>query len=214
MSTPVDPPPRHGFVSDLVARILAFIDRPWKAAVIILLLLIGGAGALIWDKRDVLVEGMFTKKVYAPVLVTVFEEQFTRLRQATGTGLIMFWGVSLTQNDIVFIAGEEDGKAWYPHDQNMPDQLPAIGDNRDPENVLAIVQGRNICNNVETAQGSGLIIRYMRTHAYQRFCIIPVKPPRSILIAILVMAWKKPLTAREEIEAMSIATDVADSTYR
>jgi hypothetical protein len=214
MNTPVEPSPRHGFVSELVARILAFIDRPWKALVVMALLLMLGIGAIAWDKRDAIIGGMFHKKVYAPVLVTVLEEQFSRLQQGTGANLVMFWGLSIASNDIEFIAGQKDGKAWNPTDFNIPTQLPAIGENRDPSNVIAIMQGDHACTDIATANGTGLLIRYMRTQGYQRFCLVPVKPPRTMVIAILVLAWKKALMPREEIEAMSIATDVADSTYR
>lgn len=98
--------PRAGYLSTL----LAYIDRPWKAVVVVVLVLVGGAGWIAYEKRDVLIENWMTPS--EPELRTaLIPDALGVLATETSADLIQVWSVDLPANTQQFIAARRhDGE--------------------------------------------------------------------------------------------------------
>ena len=55
-----DQPPPSGIVTGVVDRFIKFVDRPWKAVTVIVLVVICGVGWFVYEKRDELFEAWLT----------------------------------------------------------------------------------------------------------------------------------------------------------
>ena len=54
-----DQPPQ-GTIAGIIDRVLKFIDKPWKAATIVILFIVIGGGWIVYEKRDELFEAWLT----------------------------------------------------------------------------------------------------------------------------------------------------------
>src|SRR5262245_7480277 len=140
MST--EPPRSSGGLLDLVGRVLTFIDKPWKAITIVVLIVVLGFGAIIWQAKERLIDYFVPQYKVQQQLrgATHVEDLLRQLRRSTRVDLIMVWSVNLGSSTIKFVAGQTlDGKSWNPNSYDLPDELPALIDRSNAIDAIEVI---------------------------------------------------------------------------
>ena len=162
-----DPP--AGGVAGIVDRILRFMDRPWKAVAVVVLLILCGAGWIIYDKRDTLFEVWLTpdtpelKKSEVPLALD-------RLASETNADLVQIWAVDLPSNSQWFLgARRHDGERPVVP---APRRLPIIDHTSDISRLVDVLDGRPTC--VDLEKTGTPVARRLAERGMHRGCAIPI----------------------------------------
>jgi hypothetical protein len=202
------PPNAPGGFSGLVGQVLSFIDKPWKAVVVVVLIFILGIGYLIWDQREALIKH-YTQTQEKTVLKADLSREMRIILQGTRSDIVTVWSLDIGANQVNFVAGMNRGDgAWSPSDIDVPNELPAIIDGTDSKAVVRMLKGLNIC--IYTEKGWGILLRRASLAGYKRICIIPITPYRVAPIAAIALIWKEAVPDEEERAAVSLADNEGD----
>ncbi len=198
------PPP--GGITGILGQILKFIDAPWKAAVVVLLFIVGGTGWIFYQHRDDIIEDWLTPS--SPALkVADVPKALDKLIEETGADLVQIWEVDLGSNSQRFIAARRRDKA-QPEIQT-PRRLPIIITTSDAKTLVDVLSGNPVCHDI-TESGSPLARRLV-TNGMKRGCGIPIPPTSEAFIGAIYLAWSTPPAANVEYEAVSAAREIARS---
>lgn len=193
------PPP-----SGVVAAIAAYVDRPWKAAVVIAFFVIGGFGWVLYEKRDAIIENWMTPD--QPELRTALvPEALEKLAEATDADLVQVWAVDLAVNSQQFIAARRrDGeRPVIP----SPRRLPVITTASSAKTLVDVLNGHPVCVDLTTT-GTPLTER-LAQRGMKRGCAIPIPPSAEAFVGVVYIAWLNPPDQRTEDVAVGAARDVA-----
>ena len=93
---------------DLIGRILAYMDKPWKVAAIAGLGILAGAGWFIWDQKDKVAEHFLTGQHEASHLKSreTLAALLAQLVAFDDTALAMVWAIDIRSNALRFRTGE------------------------------------------------------------------------------------------------------------
>lgn len=195
---------RPGGLSGLLAQLLGYIDRPWKALVIGLLFIVGGVGWALYEKRDELFESWMTPS--APTLkVADVPAALDSLASEADADLVQIWAVDLASNTQRFIAARRrDGeRPVIP----SPRSLPIIVHISDAKALVDVLNGTPVCVEI-TAQGTPFA-RRLADRGMKRGCAIPVPPSPDSFVGVIYLAWAtRPEGGAEEV-AVRVAREVA-----
>ena len=117
-------------------------DRPWKAFALAGLLIVGGAGWIIYEKRDTLLEAWLTPTT--PELRTdAIPAALAKLTTETDADIVQIWAVDLGSNSQTFLgARRHDGeRPVIP----SPRRLPIIVHSSDIKALVAVMDGAPAC---------------------------------------------------------------------
>jgi len=196
-------PPPSG-IAGILAQVFAYIDTPWKAAAVVLLFLVGGAGWVLYEKRDTLVEAWMTPD--QPELRTALvPEALEKLAEATDADLVQIWSIDLAANSQQFIAARRrDGeRPVIP----SPRRLPVITTASSAKALVDVLNGYPVCVEL-TAMGTPLAER-LAQRGMRRGCAVPIPPSAESFVGIVYIAWLNPPDQRAEDVAVGAARDVA-----
>lgn len=195
---------RPGGLSGLLAQLLGYIDRPWKAGVVVLLFIVGGIGWVLYEKRDELFESWMTPS--SPTLkVADVPAALDSLASEADADLVQIWAVNLASNTQRFIAARRrDGeRPVIP----SPRSLPIIVHTSDAKALVDALNGTPVCIEI-TAQGTPLA-RRLAARGMKRGCAIPVPPSPDSFVGVIYLAWAtRPESGAEEV-AVRVAREVA-----
>jgi len=192
--------PRAGYLSTL----LAYIDRPWKAVVVVVLVLVAGFAWVAYEKRDVLIENWMTPS--APELKTaLIPDALGILTTETSADLVQIWSIDLPTNVQQFYAARRhDGeRPVIP----TPRRLPVITSVSSVKALVDVLAGHPICVDLDV-MGTPLAER-LAQRGMKRGCAVPIPPNAEALVGIIYLAWIKPPDERSENVAVGAARDVA-----
>jgi hypothetical protein len=183
----------------IVDRILSYASTPWKAATIILSVLIGGIGLIVYENREDIVEEFLTPS--HPVLKTEnVPEALDKLAADSGADLVQLWSVDLGTNSQTFIAARrrDEGVPVVP----TPRRLPIIVEVTDIAALTRILEGNPAC--IELAAIGSPLVKRLAERGMKHGCAIPIPPSAQHFIGIIYLAWLT--TPDADAEKLAIRT--------
>ena len=188
----------------IIASLLAYVDRPWRAFALAGLAVLALAGWLIWDKRDTLFEAWLTPS--APELKTAMvPEALDKLTQETNADIVQIWAVDLSANSQWFL-----GARLHTGERPVipsPRRLPVIVAASDVRVLIDVLEGTPSCLDL-TATGSPLA-RRLEERGMKRGCAVPIPPGPQSFVGIIYLAWAVATDASNEIVAVGAAREIA-----
>ena len=193
-----------GAVTGIVGRVLAFMDRPWKAVAIVVLLILCGTGWIVYDKRDELFEAWMTPSVAALITADV-PDALVKLISETNADMVQIWQVDLVTNSQWFIgARRNDGERPVVP---SPRRLPIIDQTSDVRRLIDVLEGHPTCVDL-TAVGTP-VARRLAERGMERGCAIPIPPSPDSFVGVIYLAWMKRTDESNENVAVGAARVVA-----
>ena len=204
MSEPDPKPPQSSGLSGLLGQVFAYIDKPWKAVVVVALIIIGGGMWILYDKREEFLEAWLTpNRVY--LKINEVPDALEKAVQESGADLVQIWQVDLEQNSQRFVAARrKDGqRAAIPE----PRRLPIITNAVDVKGLADVISGNPYCIDL-TAKGSA-INRRLFDRGFLRGCAIPIPPSPVAFVGVIYIAWETRQEASVEDVAIGAMRDIA-----
>jgi hypothetical protein len=191
-------------VTETINRVLAFMDRPWKAVVIVVLIVIGGVGWVLYDKRQELFEVWLTPDT--PELKTAdIPEALLKLTTETSADLVQVWAVDLPTNSQWFLgARRHDGeRPVIP----SPRRLPIIDHTSDVRKLVDVLEGHPTC--VDLSTNGTPVARRLAERGMERGCAVPIPPNPESFVGVIYLAWAKRTDVSNENVAVGAAREIA-----
>ena len=191
-------------MSEYLSALLAYIDRPWKVAAVVVLVLVGGFGWVLYEKRDAIIENWLTPS--EPFLrTTLIADALSVLATETSADLLQVWEIDLPANKQQFYAARrKDGeRPVIP----TPRRLPVITTVSSAKALVDVLEGRPVCVDLND-QGTPLAER-LAQRGMKRGCAVPIPPTSEALVGVIYLAWLVPPDERSENVAIGAARDVA-----
>jgi hypothetical protein len=190
-------------VTGLIGRVLQFMDEPWKAIIVIVLVIICGVGWIVYEKRDVLFDAWLTPST-SELKTADIPEALNKLAQETDADLIQIWQVDLASNSQWFLgARRHDGeRPVIP----SPRRLPII-DHTDIRHLVDVLEGHPIC--VDLTINGTPVARRLAERGMKRGCGIPIPPNPESFVGVIYLAWSVPTDVSNENVAVGAAREVA-----
>ena len=189
-----------GRLSALVGRVLAYMDRPWKAIVVIVLVVLLGLGWAAWQERERLFD-LFTPDGHTELDTGALPAALADLIVQTHADVAAVWSVNLTANAAHFEQGRRrGGGAWM----FAPARVPAIVTTSDPNALVGLLGGDTVCDGLDNPQS--LVMQRFLEEGMQRLCVTPI-PPEGNLIGLLTLAWHEPPSAAAEAAEIGVAEE-------
>lgn len=204
---PPSRPPAHeqAGTSGLLGQVLSFIDKPWKVAAVVILFVVGGAGWIVYEKREQLLESWLTPSAVALKTGEV-PAALEKLVELTGADLIQIWEIDLGANVQRFIgARRHDGQRPVIPE---PRRLPVITARSDMKVLVDILGGRPACADISSATHSPVIAR-LADRGFKRACAVPIPPGPEAFVGIIYMAWVTAPEVSVEDVAVQAAREIA-----
>lgn len=190
--------------SGLVAALLAYADRPWRAVVVVVLLIVGGVGWVAYERRDAIIESWLTPT--EPYLrTTLVPAALDKLVIETSADLAQVWEINLISNAQTFLAARRaDGERPVVP---SPRRLPIITSASDARTLVALLDGAPVCVDINAA-GTPLVERFAN-RGMRRGCAVPIPPNSESFVGVVYIAWAVPPDERSETVAVAAARDIA-----
>lgn len=191
-------------LTGLVDRVLRFIDKPWKAVVIVWLAFMVFAGWIVYEKRAELFEAWMTPST--PELKTdAIPEALTKLATETNADLVQIWAVDLNTNSQWFLgARRHDGeRPVIP----SPRRLPIIDHTSDVRRLVDILDGQPVC--VDLLTTGTPVARRLAERGMKRGCAIPIPPSPESFVGVIYLAWPVQTDSSNENVAIGAAREIA-----
>jgi hypothetical protein len=203
----VSPPPdKAGGIAGLIGQLLAYIDRPWKLAAVVVLFLVGGAAWVVYEKRDELFEAWLT-----PSALTLktggIPDALDKLVAESGADLVQIWSVDLASNSQRFIAARrKDGERPVIPD---PRRLPMIVRTSDMKVLVDVLNGNPACADL-TPSVSSPVVHRLAERGMTRACAVPIPPTPESFVGVIYVSWiKRPEEPDAELNAVGAAREIA-----
>jgi hypothetical protein len=194
----------------LVAALFAYIDRPWKVAAVIVLVLVGGAAWVAYEKRDELVEAWLTPEA-AELNTHDIPAALDTLIEESGAELVQIWAVDLPANSQRFL-GARNSNGERPVIPS-PRRLPIIVAATDLEALVAILGGHPAC--VDAIERVSPLLRRLADRGMHRVCGIPIPPgDGDAFVGVIYLAWRDAPDTSAEGVAIAAAREIAGKLVR
>jgi hypothetical protein len=171
---------------------------------VVVLLLIGGIGWTLYQKRDMLFEAWLTPS--SPELKTAdVPDALEKLAMETDADLVQIWAVELSSNSQWFIgARRHDGeRPVIP----SPRRLPIIDHMSDARRLVDILEGHPVC--VDFLPNGTPVARRLFERGMRRGCAVPIPPNPEYFVGTIYLAWEKAPDESSENVAVGAAREVA-----
>jgi hypothetical protein len=203
-----DPPSRRDYsgAAGILAAVLAFIDRPWKVGALVVLMIVGGGGYVLYEQRAQIAQAVLARRVTPHLDLQAFAKLAPGIvRDAHAYGVLLL-EVRLGDNVAIVRDGlDRDGRVWIP----LGGPHPAISESTDPAMLVKFLRNEPVCFDVSAgtpnAEGAAAATRFRIT----RLCMIEVPPIFGIMCGALVIGWQEPPDLTTERQAALIMEDAA-----
>lgn len=193
-------------ISGIISQIFSYIDRPWKAVVVVVLILVCGTGYVLYQHQDQLIESWLTPDQIS-LNTKDIPKALDKLAESTGVDLIQIWSVDLPSNTQRFVgARRPDGnRPVIP----SPRSLPIITHISDARILVDVLNGNPVCLNT-TATGSPLA-RRLADRNIKWGCAIPIPTSPNALVGVIYLAWQTQPEPITQDVAVRLAREISDS---
>lgn len=191
------PPPEKLNAASLLDRLLSYADKPWKAIVILLAIVICGIGYIIWIERARIADAVLERTIGKSSLnVEAFVEEAPRLLRDTRGDLVLLVEIKLIDNLMIDRIGiDPDGNRWVP--STGPQQFLLPGSNM--QWLVQFLANDVVCIDMATALNEDA--KALAARGYVRGCIVAVPPILGVNAGALAVAWKQVPTEVVETRA-------------
>lgn len=181
----------------VLERLLTYADRPWKAIVMIVLLVLAGIGWLLWDQRARIADAVLHEPITSPaLLISRFVRDADQLLRDTRGDVAVLIELHLTDNvSIDRIGIDRDGTRWVP----VEGPQPALSYDSAMPFVVRFLRNETVCFDTDKAVSEDA--RSLLASGYKRGCVVSVPPVLGVGVGALLIAWKVPLLASAETRA-------------
>jgi len=180
-------------------RLLAFMTSPWKAAAVVVLVIVCGGLYLLYLERARIADYVLTRAgERAQLDQAAFLAGAPRLLRDTRADLAVLVEINLADNlqtDLIGI--DTSDNRWVP--STGPQQALL------PESSMPLLV-RFLANEVvcaDTSQAVNEDMKIMAEKGYTRTCLVAVPPILGVSLGGLVVAWKQPLMPAVEVRVTS-----------
>jgi len=196
-SSPPKPTPPDAMVMGVLDRLLAFMTSPWKAAAIIILVMICGALYLLYLERARIADAILTSaNTRAELDEKAFLQAGPRLLRDTRADMAMLVSLQLSDNVMTDIIGLDlDGNNWVPTTSPQQALLPESS----MPFLVQFLANEVVCLDSNRAVNEDM--RVLSAKGYERLCLVAVPPIIGISVGGLMVAWKTPLMPASEQRA-------------
>lgn len=188
----------------IIDRVLRFIDAPWKAVTVVVLVVVLGIGWVVYEKQDQLFELWLTPS--SPKLnVDTVPDALTKLSTETNADLIQIWAVDLSANSQWFLgARRHDGeRPVIP----SPRRLPIIDHTSDVRPLVDVLEGRPTC--VDFSAAGTPIARRLAEAGMKRGCAVSIPSAPDSFVGVIYLAWTAQTDVSNENVAIGAAREIA-----
>ena len=199
------PPPSSLTPATVFERLLTYADKPWKAVVILVLVIICGLGWMVWTERariaDVVLTNAHTR---AALNDAAFVNAAPQLLRDTRGDIALLVEVEIGDNLMHDRIGiDTDGNRWVP--TTGPQQ--ALHPDSSMPFLVKFLANEVVCS--DSAEAVNDDARALAAKGYARMCIVAVPPILGVGVGGLVVAWKQPLLPSAEQRAGYVMRAVA-----
>jgi hypothetical protein len=183
--------------ADIVGKLLAFVDRPWKAIALAGLMIVGGTLYALWQERAQIASAILQHHVAPHLKPDEFPRIAAQLMRETGADMITLAEASLLLNLVRNQQGIlRDRPDW------QPDPLPRtlLSDDVDAELLAELIEGRIKCA-IISSDSRQTERRVEAALGMTRICVCSVPPILGIFVGALIAGWKQPLSIDAELGA-------------
>lgn len=209
--TAPEPGGKSGFALSLVGRVLDYMQKPWQALAVIAILLLLGAGWLIWTERGELIAALRPRPPGPSVLKTDLLPEITGLLNDTTADLVSLWRVDWDTNTQDYLTSvKRGGGSWPPGAGPGGDgHLPALTPASNMQRVVKLLNGQSVCAALAES-ASNLLLRRLAQNGYRWACVVPVPPdPNAMTLALIYLAWAQRPDETHQTAARTLATAAA-----
>ena len=140
---------------DLVDRVLAYVDKPWKIAAVAFLALFGVVSYTIWEKRAEIAERILERAVTPRLQPQRFPAIAQQLLDETHADLVILAQINLAAGRFANIDGRRaSDPSWRPHPEPR-----AMFDAVTVEQAAQIIAGQVVCDDVPASDGQRLDVQ-------------------------------------------------------
>ena len=184
--------------SDPLSKVLAYVDSPFKLFALILMAILGFAGYMIYDHRDVII-GTYQEHQKLPEIAEErVEDAASHLFRTTGANVVAVFKVNpLLGTRVQFRAYTKEGRDKVNDGLDVGLFTSNPANNQDVVNLMA---GIVPCGEYKAAQseiGLWYIEKGMRYG-----CRISVPPDPSRFVGQITVGWAEPPADPEQVKAM------------
>lgn len=178
-----------GLVVGVLGQVLSFMDRPWKAAVLIGMMVLGGISYVIWDQRAEIAQAILTNKVKPHLDLIAFRESAAQILRDTRSYGVLLLEIRLGDNVAVAREGfDRDGTTWIP----LAGPHQAISEQINTVYLVRFLRNEVVCLDVDTQAPNPEAQAAAKKFNIVRVCMIEVPPIIGVTIGALVVCWQDP----------------------
>lgn len=184
--------------ANLVDHLLAYVDKPWKVAAVILLGLFGLLGYIIFLQRATIAEVILHGYVKPALKIETFDKDALGLLASWHADRVTLLSARIESNTATVVA------SFSPRGADLRLQSPdraMIRETTSPALIIKFIEGAVICFDI-SPDSPVLERREEADEGLKRGCVVAVPPVLDVLTGALYVAWKEPLPPAEEHAAM------------
>lgn len=180
----------------ILDRLLAFMDRPWKAVTVLVFVVVLGIGYALWEKRAEIASAVLTREVRPRLLRDKFRPVALQLLKDTNADAVMLIEGNLNSNTARDIEGyDRDQQPWIA----LTGIRPIFGSESSVDIVIRFLRNEAVC--YEVRDGGPEMLAEERL-GIQRACLTAIPPIPDLLVGAIWLGWRKnPLEGDEEVRA-------------
>lgn len=187
----------------ILDRLLSFMDRPWKAAVILVFVVVLGVGYAAWEKRAEIAETILHKTVLPRLEPARFQAVAMDLLRETDADAVMLISGDLNKNTAMNIAGfDREGRPWL----SMTGARPILFVDFPVAFLIRFLAGQTLCLDINDG---GDEMRAEERLGIRRSCLTPIPPIENVLVGGLWAGWKVPPSHESEAHAQVVMYQAA-----
>jgi len=202
-------PEPSGRTERLLDRVLGYMSTPWRATVIVLVLVIGAVFWATWSERDRLFEMLRPRpSVLATIDLVAAPTELSALIKDTSIDLAAIWSVDLHANGAFFEVGRLGEAKWTM----QPRRVPFITDTSNPSTFVQLFAGHVVCSAIGDQTQPvmrRLSMQSIAAEGMRRVCLVAIPPTVDTLLGVLIIAWREPATPESEAASIGAAVSFA-----
>ena len=181
----------------MLDRLLAFMTSPWKALTVVALVVILGAGYLIYLERGSIADAILHRAGERAELDSpAFLRTADKLLRDTRADYALLIELHLDDNLMIDRVGiDADGNRWIP---SSGAQQALVPESSMPL-VVKLLANEVVCEDV--SRGLNDDFKAMAAKGYIRVCIVTVPPILGVTVGALALAWFQALLPNAEAKA-------------
>jgi hypothetical protein len=198
--------PSAGGMLGLVPRLLDYMSTPWRAIMIIILVVLCGVGYALWTERAALIMALSQRQSLVHLIDKIqLKPVLSDLLVHTHADLVMVWSVDFAQNELLFDTSVKRGGGIWPEGGI----IPAVTEASHVKTVVRLLNGEVVCDPPQNYP-SNLLLRHLATDGYAYLWAVPVPPAANDMVfGILYIVWRKMPDSAETHAAMSLGRSSA-----